>query len=293
MTELRTDLIAESVAAGITNDVVALFHANFSPAPFILWSPARADLRHPVMIRFFDRCFALPATEGGIDWQDFSLDWFAGLEPWLMLLRRDGDDFRYLHYGSTIADYYGRDMTGRATSDFPGHIGRFFDCLYHAIMERKQWLFSEHEPPRQVFVRRWQRLIVPLVERSEVTGFVAVNMPDNDLRAGLDLITDPVLVLDDDLMVCYANRSACEHFCTTGTDCVGTTIFDATGINLRPPANPMDLAMSRAVHDAVEVTFRNAIAAHLQTTLSATFLRNRAFYVLQIRVVHDPLPEAR
>ncbi|MEN0002413.1 MAG: hypothetical protein AAF940_16170, partial [Pseudomonadota bacterium] len=143
------------------------------------------------------------AKKGDVD--DLDIHPFS---PWVMVLEPvpEQSDFRYLKYGTEIAAMFGRDMTGHCTSEIGGHISDFFVALYAAVIIRKQSVLSVHEPPSGVFATVWRRLIYPLLdENGEVHMIAAVNVPDNELSAGLEALPDPALVTRQDGVLMYAN----------------------------------------------------------------------------------------
>ncbi len=71
-------------------------------------------------------------------------------------------DYVYRLYGEDIALHYGRDMTGRRTSELPGAVAEFFADLYEVAIERGIVVHSLHTPPLNVNVTKWERLIFPL-----------------------------------------------------------------------------------------------------------------------------------
>lgn len=116
----------------------------------------------------------LARDDGTLPDGDVNLAHFGGLNEWIMMIEpvEGVNNYLYTYYSAGIAQNYGRDMTGHLTSEVAGHVGTFFTGLYSAMVERCQTVYSEHEPPQNVFVRAWQRYIVPRVNDADaVTGF--------------------------------------------------------------------------------------------------------------------------
>lgn len=84
------------------------------------------------------------------------------LYPKMMLLRREGDEFVYGHYGAEIARYSQGDMTGRRVSDFGGRLTCFFHACYVEALQTHQPLYTVHVSDRSLTVFTWERLILPL-----------------------------------------------------------------------------------------------------------------------------------
>lgn len=281
------DLIADSLRNGRKGALRRLFSRAGAPAPVILWSPGRAELQNPLIQRFADLCETLMDDNGRVPASAVDLAGFGPLADWMMRVEPAGEHVRYIHYGKSIADHLGQDMTGRTSAEFESYITEFFDALYRAAAERAEWVYSEHEPPAHVFVRVWRRLIVPLFDDAgrEVTGFLAINLPENELRVGLELMVDPVFVLDGEGRAHYANRAAQAMF-GFGPDRVnGATLEALTGIALDAGLSPADMYARQAVQDSVQLALRGSIAERLLMTVSAAQHRNHAFYIVVMRLI--------
>lgn len=80
----------------------------------------------------------------------------------MMVLRQDGDDFVYDHYGATIAASSGFDMTGKRVSDFKGEVGLFFAECYREVVADRRPMFTLHRATYALDVHMWERLILPV-----------------------------------------------------------------------------------------------------------------------------------
>lgn len=87
------------------------------------------------------------------------------LWPWLgnlMLLEVEGADFVYRVYGTTIADYFGRDLTGRRTSSLASDVQTVVRAEYHeAIMTARPIIITRARSVQMKRVRA-SKLILPL-----------------------------------------------------------------------------------------------------------------------------------
>lgn len=285
--ESVVDLMTEGLMRGREDSVRRVFNDNGGREPVIIWSPHPEELEHPQLRRFAEICRGLEGPSGQVSEKAFDQQEFGTLTPWIMRLVPDGDEYRYIYYGQGIADHYGRDMTGKTTADFTGHIAEFFKALYRASGNLGKAVISEHEPPSGVFVRTWRRLIIPLVDETgdTVVSFAAINLPENELRAGLELVIDPVFVLDAEHRVKYANRSAKKLFGTLERQMQNAQFRDVTDISLELPLSPGEMLAQGAVDDSVQLTLRNGIAERLVTTVSAAEHRGHAFYVVILRLI--------
>ncbi|MEL6645383.1 MAG: PAS domain-containing protein [Pseudomonadota bacterium] len=281
------DLLTESLMPGRQDALRGVFNAHGARAPVIIWSPQPQELQSPQIRRFAEICRGIADDQGRVRKSDFKLAAFDQLAAWIMLLEPENGHYRYIHYGGGIAEFYGRDMTGETTETFTSHIAQFFEALYRAVEERGEWVLSEHEPPAAVFVRSWRRLIVPLMsdDYATVEGFAVANLPENDLRAGLELMVDPVFVLDADQQVHFANRSAHKFFGIETHGTQGATLRDLTGIGLETAQSPEELLSAGAHEDTIELTLRGGIAERLVMTLSAAEHRGTALYIAVMRLL--------
>ena len=281
--------LAAEIEAGKMDLARTLFAQHDAPTPIVKWDPLPHDMRHPLIARFDHICGELLHTDGRILQEDFDFQRFASLHDWIMLVdvETGGHDFRYLHYGKGIAEHFGRDMTGRRTSEFGGHIGVFFTALYIAVVRRKERVLSEHEPPRRIFVRTWRRLIVPLIGRDgTVARIAAINLPENELRAGLEIIPDPVFVVDEDGAVRFANPAARTLSPQVRKGGYGGQLSDRCGIEIGVTMTPLEMVETAQVDNRLcRLRVGKAIADDFVVTVSATIHSDQAFYVVMIRPV--------
>src|SRR6185369_10811111 len=71
-------------------------------------------------------------------------------------------DFRYRLYGSQIAEWYKRDMTGRCVSEFPSRAAAVYGQEYRALRAIRRPIYSEHDASPDVSAMvRWCRLVLP------------------------------------------------------------------------------------------------------------------------------------
>jgi PAS domain-containing protein len=266
--------------------LVALFEAVGAQAPLVLWRPGPANLRHPVLRRLHDAVAAQSDARGRAPLSLVDSDEFKALSDYAMVLEpvAEGRDFRYVQYGNQIANSYRQDLTGRLTSEIGGHIALFFLALYQAVMRREVTVKSVHEPPEQVFVQKWQRLLVPLFDASgAVRRIAAVNVPDNDLRAGLDALPDPVLVVGANTQVVFGNRAACRMFGAGGMAQPRGRLQDVLGTQVDLGASPESLVRQGTLHERRQALLRDHLLVPVRLTVGATFYRQTPFYVVTVQ----------
>ena len=68
-------------------------------------------------------------------------------------------DYIYRIYGAEIAEYWGQDMTGERTNDFPSPVAKLVLSLYEISIDCRAPLYREHAPPLNVDVVLWERLV--------------------------------------------------------------------------------------------------------------------------------------
>lgn len=273
--------LAAALAEGRADTASALFAAHGAPAPLIVWRPTLADAQHPILRSFLRGC-----GDGGGTLPVSFLDSeeFAALADWAMVVAPidgAGQDFHYRHYGSKIAEVYRADLTGQRTSFIGGHVALFFTALYNAVAVRREPVLSVHEPPRQVFVRAWRRVIQPLVDQSgNIVCYAVANVPDNDLRAGLEVLPHAVMVVTAAGEVCYANRPACLMFGQPRSPLAGMGLDTFTGVDLRLPESPDRLILDGHPREERALLSRNGIIVSVHLTIGGTFYRDQPFYVI-------------
>ena len=173
-------------------------------------------------------------------------------------------------------------MTGRFTSEIAGHMPKFFIALYSAVMIRKQCVYSIHEPPLGAFATVWRRLIVPLTdETGEVRQIAAVNVPDNELRAGLEAMPDPALVARLDGTLMYANQSARRLFGDLSIP--RGHLSEYCKIDIELPDSAQGLGRVETVSVSSAIGSQNQILVHFEVRISTTCFRGEAFFVVQLK----------
>ena len=279
--------LSEDLVAGRTDGLRLLFAAQQASAPILIWDPQQRDLRHPVIQSFAAEMGKLRDAEGRVSLDAYDAADLSGYGGWLMLLEPilDADgapvDYTYLHYGDEIAGTYGRDMTGRRTSEIGGYISTFFRALYRSVIDRGEWVKSLHEPPSDVFARIWRRLIVPLYDADgTVRRLVVLNVADNDLRAGLEAVPDPVMVVRQNGYVTFANRAARSLFGERQFLGEATTLEAYSGLVLDLSA-PQDAVVDRRMMtEETQIGVNNDLIVHFRVTRSVIYYRDQLYYLV-------------
>jgi PAS domain-containing protein len=275
--------LIQDLQQGGMSAAAALFADAGAPAPLLIWSPHVHLTEHRLIDRFADICDSLAPAGGPIPIGKVDLNRFGAMQEWLMqLMRAPSGELVYRHYGSGIARAYGQDMTGASTHDFPGHIGTFFTALYEAAAHRCERVLSVHQPPAQVFVSTWRRLIVPLVDDNaeRVCGFLALNYPENELRAGLEVVPIPVLIMDRTHVVRFANKVARETFDSGSFGPWNRSVFDYAGLDLEIEDSPDAVLRSGFSRSRATRHFTHQAVGRYDAVISATTHHGTAFYVV-------------
>ena len=281
------NLIAESLMPGRSDVVRQMFNREGLRAPVIIWSPALEDLENPFLRRFAEIAGDWRDENGRVAAKDFDPDALGALQDWLMVVVPEHGDLRYARYGKGVQEHYGRDMTGQSVRAFGTYVADFFEGLYRAALARREWVMSEHEPPKSVFARAWRRLIIPLhaPDGEEVIAFAVLNVPENALRVGLDMIPDPVFVADAGGRMMYLNGAAQKMFGLGPISAPGQRLSDATGISLDDQMSPEELLTTGTVSESLELTVRGGIAERLAMTVGAAEHRGQVFYIVVMRIM--------
>lgn len=282
------DFLAECLIRGSSVEIKWTFSLADARPPEIIWSPSPRQLLNPLIRRFFDLCHEKLGPDGCLHWDDVSIAEFGALSDWIMLLEKGPapGEYTYLHYGRGIAGHYAKDMTGKTTAVFGGHISQFFNAIYEACRTRREWVLTEHEPPSRVFVFRWRRLIIPLVsEHHEICGFIVMNIPENALRAGLDVVPDPVFVTDGDQIVRYSNVAARRVFDGAASAHVGEVLRDVIGQGLGVQKSPDQMFETGEIVDEIgTLKVGSMVSDQFLLTISGFVHEDRSFYIVIVRM---------
>lgn len=279
---VSASLLADQLVRNETAGFRALFHAENSAAPMLIWSPDTLCLENSPLGNFAKVCDGLAGSAGGaLNRARFSLDPFGSIQDWMMVLRRaPGGEMTYVHYGLGISRIYGQDMTGRRMGGFPDHITTFFRAAYDAVARRRERLLSVHQPPREVFVSTCRRLIVPLLDGADCTGFAVLNQPTNELRDGLEILPAPVLIADRDTIVRYANKEARQVFDAGNFGPWDRSLFDYAGLDLDMDESPDQILRFGVARHRRTRSVRHQRIGRFMASVSAARHHATAFYVI-------------
>ena len=283
------ELMFDCLSPSRLEEACLAFSDRGAPVPSVIWSPKPHQLMHPLIDRFWHICSGLCRDDGLFHATDLRLADFETLADWTMVVRIEpaSGTLTYAHYGKGIADHFGSDMTGLTTDHFGGHISQFFNATYREVSRRKEWVLTEHEPPKQVFVCSWRRLLLPLIgAENNVTGFLAINVPESPLRAGLDLVPEPLFVLDACGSVRFANTFARTLFGIHATVSKEVSFAEVTGIELKPPDAPEEMFARTIVDNRVErLRVGDRLEDDFLITISGAIHSGNAYYIVMLRLL--------
>lgn len=228
---VSVEALAAGLFAGRPHELSRLFAQYRARPPFVLWSPSRIELLLSGMERLFDTMSTLPKISGLPLADSFKVEDAPDIADYLVVTDVDisNRELRYAYCGAEVARNFGRSFAGARLSTFSDHISKFFMALYHAAMVRRESYLSEHEPPSGVFISRWWRYGVPMVDRQgAVSRFVSYTYPDNPMRSVLDALPAAAVVSAPDGTVWYANPAARALF-GLGADLRGIVMADLVG----------------------------------------------------------------
>ena len=268
--------------------LAALFAGAGARPPVVLWSPGNAALHQPLLRRFAALARNCANPDDTLNRRDIDLAAFGDLTDWMAQLDYGpaAGELIYRHYGPGIARLKGRDMTGSAIA-FEPHIRIFFTAVYEAVARARRPVLTEHQPPPDVFVHQWLRLIYPVSDgRSTaaaplpVTGFLALIYPENLLAPGLEAMADPVLVTDQELMVLFANHAARRQFDHGRSRSWRLPLFEYTGLDFAPTVSARDLADSGRVLAMRSHRVSGALLSRMAIRVSGLLHNGHAYYML-------------
>lgn len=203
--------LIEELLRDQTSGLHALFLDAHARPPFVRWQPVADELNHPALVRLLEGWHALRRGKPLPSYDLLRLNALGPLRDDAMIVEAidGGADFEYSHYGKNIARHYGTNLRGRRVSQIPGHISTFFQSVYQAAMRRQEPVYTEHEPPKDVLVRSWSRLVLPFAGRDgSVEAFLVGNIAEDPMRGIIDAMMDAVILMDHRFNIALVNPAA-------------------------------------------------------------------------------------
>ncbi|MFT6913431.1 MAG: hypothetical protein ACJAQW_002041 [Paracoccaceae bacterium] len=278
-----TEALAQELKSVERFGLRRLFTDAGAPEPLLVWSPEPKSIYHPVVRKFLHLIEPMCREDSTVNVNLMTLEPFGSMKDFMMVLdvEDNGTTFRYRHYGNQIGSDSGTDRTGMTTANFPGHVSVFFTALYRAALVRKERLLIVHESPLHLLGYAWRRVVVPVTDDSgDVVAFFAINLPENEFRSGLEIMPFPVMIVNADLIVCFANRHAREAFDAGRQGPWNRNLFEYSGIDLNIKLSPEALLKVGKVHETLSLQVQRNIIARYEISISAMSYRDHAYFVV-------------
>ena len=156
-----------------------LLHKLGSPNPRLIWNPDPENLPGDQLAYFLEwwnqaRGDTFAASPDAVD--PIELRSILGYLAVLDVLD-GGENFRYRLYGSAIMNEPGKDLTGLLLTDIWTPLRAFFTITYRAVVQRKEPLYTQHEPHHSLKMQVWDRLILPLSNTGDVERLIVAIVP--------------------------------------------------------------------------------------------------------------------
>ncbi|MDU9003315.1 hypothetical protein [Sedimentitalea todarodis] len=276
----------QSVPCYDGDGIADAFAAAGAPPPFVMWRPHAEMVECRSTTAFHMACDRLTGGQDAISEDQLDLSCFGAMKDWLAIveLAEDGHAYRYAHFGQGITRFYGRDMTKRTTADFPAHISKFYTEIFGEVRRRKERVLTVHQPPDRVFITTWRRLLVPVVDTAgNVTQILTSNNPENELRAGLEILPASVLIVDADHVVRYANKIARQSFDAGNYGPWSRTMFDYAALDLQIRERPEDILAHGITQTCTCRHIKHQRIGQYHATVSAARYKGTAFYIVLLQ----------
>ena len=206
-------------------DVDQAFDLNDRPPPTILFDPPESALPHESFRLFSKICDDQAVRPGGaIPRSALRMDDFGGMADFIVIVERDTaedeqggqgpDAWRFTYSGWEIDFAQTEELSGRLITEVvSGPVALLMTQVWtHAASELGSRVLTAHTSPRNILQADWTVLSVPLLAQKDgtptVDGFIFYARAMNKLTPGLDLIPDPVLVVDADQRIRMVNEAA-------------------------------------------------------------------------------------
>ncbi|WP_299506768.1 PAS domain-containing protein [uncultured Roseobacter sp.] len=283
---LAVEDVIRDLADGRLELTSRLFNEASKSCPTIVWKPSEFDLIHPTIQAFSSLVRTIGVSSKAVQIKQFDALDLESFKPWMMRLRvvKSGKDFEYVQYGEFIAEAYGSDLTGHRTSCFTGYIQIFFRAVYSAVIKRNEWVLSCHEPPSEVFVHTWRRLVIPLEDdKGEIAELAVINVPDNEFRAGFEALSEPILVLNDLGTIVFANKSAQKLFGERRFSSETVSVSQYCGLDYELPKLEKDPGVQHKTYFQERVSNIKQLIVHFELTSNVAYYRGKFFFVVSIK----------
>lgn len=171
------------LASGDAGALNSWFGSEGIDFPIVVWNPKTEDLvTDPV--RFLFKFWNGKKLDGEVGMRSAELDPLDLLPAMGYIMVLDvldgGRDFRYRLYGSKIAEIAKFDSTGLKISETKAHplMKAFFSTVYEAVLQRQEPIYTQHNPPPNLTIATWHRIVLPLHDGDgNLDRFLVGNVP--------------------------------------------------------------------------------------------------------------------
>jgi hypothetical protein len=284
---IEDQALIKSLLPRRASTVRQLFNEEGLRAPEIIWSPKPTELVSPMHRQFIARVAQMTDANGCIEQERFDIGHFERFSDWLIHLsiEDDGAAFRYLYYGNAVGQAAGEDMIGRTSADHGGYTEVFLTTLYRAALRTRVPVYSYHESPREMFTRGWHRMIVPIADGDgALVEFLVLAVADLELAVGLELLSDPVFVVNAQHQVAYCNKAARQFFHLPRIIPRDVTFASLTGFSLGADETPDSLMAEDRTLNFAELVKTDGLMDRLDVTVSAAEHRGKIMFIVSMRM---------
>jgi hypothetical protein len=205
------------------------------------------------------------------------------MAEWLILVEIETSPkaYRFTHAGRAVLENFGRALITRTTEDAAPHIAHFLTATFQLAAENRARFLSCHTPIPKVFVHEWRRMCIPIREDDgTITGFLVLGVAEHEYRAGLEIIPDPILILDEHQTVHYANRCAREMFDAGRSGPWDRSLANYAGITLSIEKTPREMLTAKTITEVHCTQLSGTLIIDFHATISAIEHHNYAFFVV-------------
>lgn len=150
--------------------------------------------------RLYGTWLALRADNRAVPFREFDPATLGDIADDMIVFRPAGNgDMVYSHYGRSLVDRVGTDMTGQASSRIRESVGAFFRECNARVLESDEPLLTLHRSALSGQVHLWERLVLPCRDTDGEPVIVIIAKPrqfrDDLLAAVLDASLDAIVAV--------------------------------------------------------------------------------------------------
>lgn len=206
-------------------DIDRVFDGLELPPPTILFDPSPFAIPDTALRFFAQICDRQALRQGGpVPRDSFRMEAFGSMADFMSVVERaptatGGDspeDWVFAYAGREVELAQEDRLTGRTAGALSRTSQQLMTEVWrHAGCGVGARVLTAYRSPKALFRKDWQVFSVPLVSGTtgrDVDGFVNYVRARNAIGEGLDVVPDPVLIVDADMSVCMVNEAARQIF---------------------------------------------------------------------------------